>query len=307
MFNITIIGTINKDTIIFPDGRAKQSFGGILFNILALSYLGQDKVKLFPVCNLGYDVFSEVMAYLEDRKNVDVGGTIKVKKKNNHAFLYYDKTGERKEVLKYSVPKLLFKDIKLFLKSDVILVNFISGFDSSLATLKKIRKNSDALIFMDLHSLTLGIKKDGRRFQRPPYRWKEWISQADILQLNLLELLTLAKKELKTLKEIKDFSEKILNSGVKFILVTNGEKSGYFISKYKNKAKVQRVKVPKIEKVVDTTGCGDIFSSAFIIYYLKNKDHKKSFEFANFIATQRCRYSGIENLKKLQKIKAKIF
>lgn len=303
MFNITIIGTINKDTIIFPDGRAKQSFGGILFNILDLSYLGQEKVKIFPVCNLGYDVFSEVMAYLKDLTNVEICGITKVKKKNNHAFLYYDKTGERKEVLRYSVPKLLFKHTKPFLKSDVILVNFISGFDLSLATLKKIRKNSDALIFMDLHSLTLGIKKDGRRFQRPPSRWKEWISQADILQLNLLELLTLAKKELKTLKAIKDFGEKILNSGVKFILVTNGEKSGYFISKYKNKAKVQRVKVPKIEKVVDTTGCGDIFSSAFIIYYLKNKEPKKSFEFANFIATRRCRYSGIENLKKFSEYK----
>ncbi len=303
MFNITIIGTINKDTIIFPDGRAKQSFGGILFNILALSYLGKDRVKILPVCNLGYDLFPEVMAYLEDLRNVDLSGITKVKKKNNHAFLYYDKIGERKEVLRYSVPKLLFKDIKPFLKSDVILVNFISGFDLSLATLKKIRKNSDALIFMDLHSLTLGIKKDGKRFQRPPSRWKEWISQADILQLNFLELLTLAKKELKTLKAIKDFGEKILNLGVKFILVTNGEKSGYFISKYKNKAKAQRVKVPKIEKVVDTTGCGDIFSSAFIIYYLKNKEPKKSFEFANFIATQRCRYSGIENLKKLSEYK----
>ncbi len=307
MFNITIIGTINRDTIIFPDGRKKQSFGGILFNILTFSYLGKNRVKFFPVCNLGYDVFSEVMAYIKDLKNVDLSGIKKVNKKNNHAFLYYDKTKERKEILRHSVPKLSFKQIKPFLKSDVILVNFISGFDLSLATLKKIRRSSVALIFMDLHSLTLGIEKDGRRFYRSPAGWEEWVSQTDILQLNFIEFLTLAKRKLETLEEIKSFGDKILNLGVQFVLVTGGEKSGYFIKREKNETKLQCIKVPEMEKVKDITGCGDVFSAAFLLSYLKGEKPQNAFETANFIASQKCRYSGIDNLKKLQDIKDKIF
>jgi len=303
---ITIVGTINKDTIIFPGGGTSQSFGGILFNILALSYLGQNKVKLFPVCNLGYDVFPKVMTYIKGLKNVNTSGITKVKKKNNHAFLYYDKTGKRKEILKNSVPKLSFEKIKPFLESDVILVNFISGFDLSLKTLKRIRENSDALVFMDLHSLTLAKKKHGQRYNRPPRLWKEWVSQTDILQSNFFELLTLAKKELKTLKVVKYFGEKILKLGVKFILVTNGEKSGYFISKKKSETKVKRIKVPTVREVKDTTGCGDVFSAAFILYYLRGENPQESFKAANFISTQKCKFSGIENLKKLENLKAKI-
>ena len=305
--NITIIGTINKDTIILPDKKTIKSFGGILFNIFSLSYLGGEKAKLFPVCNLGYDVFPEVKGHVKSLTNVNPSGITKVKNKNNHAFLYYDKTGDRKEILKNSVPELTFQKIKPFLKSDVLLVNFISGFDLSLATLKRLRKDSNALIYTDLHSLTLGIKKNGQRFLRAPPRWKEWVSQTEILQMNFFEFLTLAKKRLKTLNEIKDFGSEILNLGVRFVLVTRGEKSGYFIYREKNEVGIKRIKVPKIKKVKDTTGCGDVFSAAFILSYLNGKKPQKAFEIANFTATQKCKFSGIENLGKLKNFKDKIF
>jgi len=322
MKKITVIGTINKDTIIFPDKTRGESFGGILFNILALSYLGGRDVRIFPVCNLGYDVYDEVMEYLKKCKNVEISGIRKVNKKNNHAFLIYDEKNERKEVLRNSVPQISFSQIEPFLKSDLLLVNLISGFDMSLDTLQKIRKNSNALVFMDLHSFLLGIRENGQRFFRASKDWRKWVGQADILQMNFSELNVLAKNRLQSPNITREFGNYILGLGPKILLVTNGNKMSYCFHKINSVILYRRIGVPKIDKVVDVTGCGDIFSAGFIISYLglecirlkrvplvnlsasdkkvdapKPKDVVKAFEYANFVASQKCRFSGIEKLK----------
>jgi sugar/nucleoside kinase (ribokinase family) len=322
MKNITVIGTINKDTIIFPDKTREESFGGILFNILALSHLGERDVRIFPVCNLGYDVYDQVMEYLKKCKNVEISGIRKVNKKNNHAFLIYDEKNERKEVLRNSVPQISLSQIKPYLKSDMLLINFISGFDLSLDTLQKIRKDSFALVFMDLHSFLLGIRENGQRFFRASKDWRKWVGQADILQMNFSEFSILAKNRLESSAKIRNFGKYISGLGPKILLVTNGNKMSYCFQKINSVILYRRIGVPRIDKVVDVTGCGDVFSAGFIISYLrlecirlkrvplvnlsasdkkvdapKPEDVVRAFEYANFVASQKCRFSGIEKLK----------
>lgn len=302
-FKIAVIGTINKDTIIFPDGKKTESFGGILYNILALSYLGRESMEIYPVCNLGYDVHNQVISRLKICNNVELSGIKKVNCKNDHAFLSITSDNQKEEILKNRVPPLSFSQIKPFLKSDVILVNFISGFDLSLDTLKKIRKNTNALIFMDVHSLTLGVDDSGKRFFRAPKNWREWLKQADIIQMNIPELKELAKKNrfdklttsLKSQKEIKEFGKYILSLGPKAVLITLGEKGSLLI--FDNK--VRKFKGFKVKKFKDATGCGDVFSAGFLICYLRTKNLMKSANFANYVAGEKCRISGVEVMKKL--------
>jgi hypothetical protein len=94
-YKVTVIGTINKDTIIFPNGKKTQSFGGILYNILALSYLGGENGKIYPVCNLGYDIYGQVTSRLKNCDNVELSGIKKVNCKNNHAFLSINQNNQR--------------------------------------------------------------------------------------------------------------------------------------------------------------------------------------------------------------------
>ncbi|MCK4386080.1 MAG: carbohydrate kinase family protein [candidate division Zixibacteria bacterium] len=294
-FKIVVIGTINKDTIIFPNGKKTESFGGILYNILALSYLGREEVKIYPVCNLGYDVYDQVISQLENCNNVELDGIKKVDSKNNHAFLSINKKNQREETLKNRVPPLSFSHIKPFLGADVILVNFISGLDLSLLALKKIRKNTDALIFMDVHSLTLGVDDSGKRFFDAPENWREWIKQADLVQMNLPELKELSQRNLKSHKEIAEFGKYILNSGLKAVLVTLGEEGSLMISD----DKVRKFKGSRVQRFKDATGCGDVFSAGFLICYVHTKDLIKSVNFANYVAGEKCKVSGVEGMKKL--------
>jgi sugar/nucleoside kinase (ribokinase family) len=297
-FKIVVIGTINKDTIVFPNGKKTESFGGILYNILALSYLGGADVKIYPVCNLGYDVYSQVTSRLKNCDNVDLGGIKKVNCENNHAFLLINQDNQREEILKNKVPPLSFSQIKPFLKTDVMLVNFISGFDLLLMTLKKTRKNTDALIFMDVHSLTLGVDGSGKRFFNAPKNWSEWIKQADIAQMSLPEMRELAKRDLKSLQEIKEFGENILSLGFKAVLVTWGEKGALTIFD----DKVRKFKGSKVQRFKDATGCGDVFSAGFLICYIHTKNLTKSVSFANYVAAKKCKISGVDGMEKLFRV-----
>ncbi len=301
MHKITVIGTITKDTVIHPDGRKTESYGGILYNILALSYLGKRNVKIYPICNLGYDIYDSVLHVLKKCKNVNTIGIKKTKRKNNHNFLIYDKKGNREEISKNKLPRLTYSQVYPFLDSDVILVNFISGSDIDLKTLKKLKENTSALIFMDVHSLILGRGKDGKRFVKVPKNWLRWLSYADVVQCNFFEFSKLLNKNMSSFAQIKSFARLILLSGPRILLVTNGKENGYVFQPGVKGVKFNRSIVLKLKKVKDLTGCGDIFSAAFLLSYLKSKDPVSSANFANSIATFKCRFSGIENLSKLSK------
>jgi sugar/nucleoside kinase (ribokinase family) len=63
--------------------------------------------------------------------------------------------------------------------------------------------------------------------------------------------------------------------------------------------KVRRFEGSRVRKFKDTTGCGDVFSAGFLICYLYTKDLIKSVNFANYVAGEKCRISGVEGMKEL--------
>ena len=300
-FEITVIGTINKDSIVFPDGKRTESFGGIFYNLSALSGLGGKRLEIYPVCNLGYDVYNVVTSTLKRYGNVNLKGIYKVRRKNNHALLLIDKNNQREEILKNRVPVLSFEQVKPFLDGDVILVNFISGFDIRLMDLKKIRKRTKALIYLDIHSLTLGMDRTGRRYLRIPRNWREYIKSADFVQTNLPELNVLSGGKVKSLKDIRNFGIRILNLGPQILLVTLGEKGEVMIYKKGERIKYERCRGIKVHAFKDATGCGDVFSAGFLANYLKTENLIRSLDFANRMAAENCKISGAEQVFGLMK------
>ncbi|MFH0930915.1 MAG: carbohydrate kinase family protein, partial [Candidatus Zixiibacteriota bacterium] len=282
------------DTITFPDRKSIRSFGGILYNILPLALLAPEDFAISPVCNLGSDIYDKMITYLKRLKNVDLSGISRVGEKNNHVHLYYNEKWNKKEILENLVPKIEFHQVEPYLDSDYIQINFISGFDIELETLKKMREKTKARIFIDVHSLVLGIKKNGERFFKVPVLWKEYLRIADIVQMNFKEMQILSEKNLDSESKIKKFAKEILDLGPEILLVTCGREGVFIYYRKKRELICYRTSSLKLKDAVDPTGCGDVFSSGFVLAYHKTSNAELSSEFANFLAGMKSRFSGIE-------------
>ena len=300
---VAVIGTINRDTIHLHEGGVIEGFGGILYNLYALSFLFGASARIYPVCNVGYDVYEEVSARLRQRKNLRLDAVRKVKKKNNHATLFYPRQGEKSEVLKGRVPPLSFERMKDILDSDFILVNFISGFDLALSTLKKIFSNRKGKLLIDLHSLTSGIDKDGRRFFRRPPNWEEYVRSCDYLQLNRKELEVITGSENLKVDEIYRRMRVLNRLGPQGVIVTLGRRGAMASLCNGDKIRKKRFYASRPSGEVDTTGCGDVFSAGFIHSYLMNRDFFEAVGFANQVAGFKAGFSGVEGLRDLDSLK----
>lgn len=299
---IAVIGTINQDVIVFPDKKKKTSLGGIAYNICTLAALLEDKAQIFPVCNVGANRYLQFVKFFSKFSNLKLKGIKKVPQKHNTCLMYYDELQNREEYLEGKAPALDFKQLKPYLKSDAILINFISGWDMSLETLKKIRKHSQSLILLDIHSLTLGIDKNNKRFLRKPKNWKDYVRCSDILQMNKTELETVLNKKLKS-ADLNLEAKQILKLGPKIFLLTLGKDGAIVAWKTSSKALVKKIPGIEIKKMVDNIGCGDVFGAGFLASYLLNKNVVKSAKVANIFAAEKCKFTGVEKIAKFSKLK----
>ncbi len=285
----------------------KKSFGGILYNILPLAILAPANLVISPVCNLGSDIYKKVLSYLKRFDNIDLRGISRVRENNNHVHLFYDGRWNKKEILENLVPRISFSQIEAYLNYEWLLINFISGLDIALETLQEMRKRSDSRFFMDIHSLTLGIKKNGQRFFKVPVLWREYLKIADIVQMNFKEMQILSGSYLKSKSDIRGFSHCILNLGPKMLLVTCGRKGALLYYKKRGRIMSFQTSVLQVRDFADPTGCGDVFSSGFLLAYLKTKDPELSCEYANFLAGMKSRFSGLEKSVKEMSLRAPFY
>jgi sugar/nucleoside kinase (ribokinase family) len=303
---IAIIGTIIKDTIYPFQGEVVESFGGSFFNIAIASQLIGEKDKIFPVSNVGNDVYDLLIERLKNFPNVDTQGLYKINQPNNAVTLKYYNPESRVEISTNPMPPLTVEQIEKFLNCDAIFINFISGWDISVETVKKIRESTKSYIYIDVHSFVLDIDEDfsdstksGKRFPKKSVpEWKELISNADIVQMNESEAGILSGLDMLNEKNLIDFGKDILSIGISVCSITLGSKGSVVFWGDGNYKKINSF---HIEKVVDATGCGDAFGSAFIVKYLETYNPVKSAEFANMVAGINCTLKGTNEVEKIKK------
>lgn len=289
---IGVVGTINRDTIYRHDGSAVESWGGLLYSI---KYLGGESVgEIIPVVNLGRDAYGPVMGLLGRFRNIDLAHIKKVPEKNNHCFLHYHNQSHKCEILKGGVPPLTFTRLRPIRDCDLVVVNFISGADVTLAALEKFRSWYPGIIYMDIHSHTLGKRKVAgghRRHLRRPPNWRRYIACADILQVNAVEFELLSGVP-PSRRAAGDFFEGEAGH-LKCLIVTLGS-DGCLITYRGQKGMIatRRIKAVDIRRVYDTTGCGDIFGAGFVAEYLRTGRPVKAARHGTRLAGERCRKRG---------------
>jgi sugar/nucleoside kinase (ribokinase family) len=295
---ITIIGHLCLDVIRHPDGSETQSYGGIFFSVATLANLLGPKDSVKPVFGVGKNDYNAFIDRLKPYPNVDPSGIFVFNGPTNQVSLMYETESKRTECSRHISEPIPFRRIKPHLDADLILVNMISGFDITLETLDEIRmeaRESGIPVYLDVHSLTLGIKEDFTRFHRPVELWRRWLFMIHTAQMNEEEAGIITPDKLG--EPALANHTLALNTGA--LLITRGERGcTAFIDEHKH---VHRTDIPgiTIEGAPDPTGCGDVFGAAYCAHYVKTKEVLNSAIFANKVAALNAGLTGSEDIDKL--------
>jgi len=285
-----LIGTITHDFITYDSGQSFKGLGGVLYQAAVLCGL---RKEVFLYTNLGEELVLEVEKITRDWKTLHKEGIRNVPGPGNLVYLHYPAGGERVEVLRSVVPALdpglVIEDIAQ-LGMLIMIVN--SGFDLKLSNWRKVVQASSCPIWLDIHSLLLSRELNVQRKYLPLAEREGWIKDVSFVQANDKEVATMLGQPDKIPSEadIFRFARMAFKSGAKAVFVTLG-KEGVLVLTSENSKKIS---APSAEKVVDTTGCGDVFCAAAAAKLAEGEDPFASASFGLELATKAVSVKGIE-------------
>jgi len=300
---ITIIGHLCKDIVHGPDeqGVQEESFGGIMFTLLTLANLMNERDCVQPVFGVGQGDYETLLEQLKPYKNIDVSGIFKFKGPTNQVQLFYQNDARtRIECSQNISAPIPFNRIKPYLDGDGVLINMISGADITLETLGYIRmetRERNIPIHFDFHSLTLGTDQEFKRFHRPITDWRRWCFMLNSIQMSEEEALGLSAERY----DEKTLTNHMMPLMVETLLITRGERGVTVIVQDIHKKLTQKdIAGVSFGDTVETTGCGDVFGAAFLYQSIKSKDSFVAAEFANKTAALNATFKGTKELEGLR-------
>jgi sugar/nucleoside kinase (ribokinase family) len=300
---IAVMGHLCFDLIKHSDGNESSSYGGIFYSVGALANLLSPNDLVVPVFGVGKSDYDSVIALLDKYGNVDTSAIYRMNGPTNQVTLTYGASGNRIECSRYISESIPIKKIQPALSADMILINMISGFDITLEVLDEIRmevREEQTPIYLDIHCLVCGVNPDYTRFYRPLDMWRRWLFMLHGVQMNENEAMSLAD-------EVRDetvLTRQVLALNTKVLHVTRGSRgSTIFVNEHKQ---VKRYDIPAVEpeKVVDATGCGDVYAAAYCVEYLRSKEIHKAAKFANEAASFNARFPGANGIDSLSELRS---
>jgi len=300
---VSVVGAAVYDEIITHEGKRRESYGGIIYNLIALSSVGDEDLVILPISNVAEDRFDDVFRIIKDVPKVDTSGLRKVPGELTQVKLIYRTVSQRDEIVYNLMKPLTLEDMKPALDSDGILINFINGTEVDLDTVRKLRGETRAVLHLDIHNKVVRWGEDGRGGKKTYVRfegWQDWVKNFDVVQMNEFECSMVVGRDLKSQDDYISAAYEILNAGPRVVLVTLGPLGSVMCHRMDGKAYYYHCACPAmdVEKVIDTTGCGDSFSSGFLCNYLKTRNPITANAAANIVGGINCETSGLGNLEK---------
>lgn len=283
---VIIFGSLNTDIIAYGVekflGQGQQTIGGVLKigpggksrNIASMVSVLLGRGKVVMVGKTVKDPFNLWKVPFEALKKsgvitdfIDVLEFNKVKKFPGVAIIPVDKKGRNQIYVLPGVNEdFSKKDIDrvedifaaVSLNEGVVCFTLEMPFETSCYIMKKSKKYKIKVVIDPG-----GIQK-GKNY-------KKLLEGSYFLKPNEFEAEILTGIKVKDFNSAKKAGEKILNYGVENVLITCGEKGGYFFSKgISRHIKIPQIKVKSREK--DETGCGDQVTAGIIYGLVKKKD-----------------------------------
>ncbi len=299
---IAVIGHLCTDVVHLPDGsgheRLSESYGGIFWSVGTLANLLSSDDVICPVFGIGTNEFDKVMRRLDRYENVDTTGIFKMDGPTNQVHLFYGtNSSQRVECSKYISDPIPFSRMGHLTKVDGILLNMVSGFDFTLETLNRIRTEAhkrNVHLHFDLHSLSLGIDNEHKRFRSPLVDWRKWCAGINSVQMSEEEAAGLTPEHL----DERSLAEAVLSKNCHSMIVTRDRRGGTLFQKSGGQVVTHEFHGIETE-TQDPTGCGDVFGTAYLVEFLKNRNQIHAVEYANRVASAKSRFVGIDGLDRI--------
>lgn len=301
--DVGVIGSVNLDTIQHADGRVVEAWGGVLFTACALAHLGGGRLRPW--------LFAHVGAALHERLQLQLAATVPALRLAGvttvpgggfRCRIQYDAMGHKTEVLSGGAPPLRIDEVGPYLGGlRGLLVNSITGYELELDTLRAVRRGLAGPLLMDVHSLTLGRRADGSRYERAPDDWREWVAQADVVQLNAAEAAILGAGATDA-AGLTDFACSLLDLGPRWAVVTRGA-DGSVAACRQADGSTRRLHQAAVDVDapgrIDPTGCGDVYLAGLAVGLLRGRELQDAMALASRAAARNCALSGIDDLHRL--------
>lgn len=304
---IAVIGHLCKDMVHLTDAsgheRLSESYGGIFWTIAALANLLSGSDVVYPVFGIGSTEFDTVMNRLRRYENVDMAGIYRMDGPTNQVHLFYGTNrSQRVECSKHISGPIPFERMGQFTGIDGILVNMVSGFDITPDTQKRLvteARKRNIHVHFDFHSLSLGIDHEYKRFRSPVARWREWCTGNNSVQMSEEEAAGLTPEHL----DERSLSETVLSENCHAMIVTRDRRGGTLFHRVGGQVRTHDFHGIETDNY-DPTGCGDVFGAAYLLEFLKNRDHIQAVEYANRVAAAKTSIVGVDGLDRISEFLA---
>jgi sugar/nucleoside kinase (ribokinase family) len=295
-----IMGTIGYDVITHEGGGSNTGVGGILYQAAGLCGLGFE-VALFA--NVGEEYEAEVRAIIEHWPACKAEGVRTAPGPGNRVFLDYPAHGERVEVLRSHVPPLDPRRIIEGLPGCRMLISVInSGFDIGLAGWRRVVAGAACPVWFDIHSLALTQVVGETRHYRSLPEWPDWVAGVTYLQANVKEIASMLgdPEHLPGREELIGFGRTAAELGVQAVFLTMGKDGAMVLTREGSR----RIGCREHGRVVDTTGCGDIFCAGAAAQLAGGAAPEEAAAFGVELASEAVGVAGVLNTYELIKNRA---
>ena len=263
-----------------PLAPAVEEWGGIAYALSGLDAALPPHWEIVPIIKVGDDLAARAAQFMGSLKRAARDGAlISVPYPNNRVELRYSDDERRSEILSGGVPGWNWLGLKPALDSarlDALYINFLSGWELDLETVRLVRQHFRGPIYCDLHMLAWAVQPGGLRTLRPLSNVREWCECFDFLQVNEDEMTMLAPDPMA-------LAATALHAGVRSLVVTLGKRGAvYFaapdfdnvedltisspraLTASLGPVRTALVPAPVVRSgAVDPTGCGDVWGATY--------------------------------------------
>ena len=314
-FRLGVIGTMVCDVIHAapPSTEFSEGWGGVTYALCGIDAALSDEWVIVPLIKVGADVSADARQWVRQLRRIATDhALVEVPELNNRSELRYVSKHERVERMSGGVPAWSWHELHAALEAaplDALYVNFLSGWEVSLATMREIRAAFRGPIYVDLHMMLWHTSTDGTRTLRGLDDAQAWYASCDFIQVNEDEMRTLANSA-------EELAIDATRAGALGTFVTRGALGvSYHVAEgfhaLTDRDAVRRTHTREVSRVasgallpsplgahthIDPTGCGDVWGGTMFSRLLAGDSLAVALSRANDAAGINAISDGVEGL-----------